>query len=89
MEKIKTNSPDYYDLVLMDIQMPKLNGYDATRAIRALDDGRYENLPIVAMSANAFTDDISNGKSAGMNGYISKPVEVDKLIKAIETWCGL
>lgn len=89
VEKIKTNSPDYYDLVLMDIQMPKLNGYDATRAIRALDDGRYENLPIVAMSANAFTDDISNGKSAGMNGYISKPVEVDKLIKAIETWCGL
>lgn len=89
VEKVEAHPSGYYDLVLMDIQMPVMNGYDATEAIRKLEGGAYEELPIVAMSANAFSEDISKGKSAGMNGYISKPVERDKLIKAIETWCGL
>ena len=72
--------------MLMDIKMPVMNGYEAAKEIRKTKGEYFSRIPIIAMSANAFTDDVEKVKEAGMNDYISKPVEVDKLIKAIETW---
>ena len=72
----------YYDLILMDIQMPRMNGYQATRAIRALSDDR-SHIPIIAMTANAFDEDRQAALASGMNDYISKPVEISNLLKII------
>lgn len=78
-----SNAPaDHYDLILMDIQMPRMNGYEATRAIRALRDER-ANIPIVAMTANAFEEDRKAAFEAGMDDYISKPVEITKLLHVL------
>ncbi len=72
-----------YDLVLMDVQMPRMNGYDATRAIRALADPGVARIPIIAMTANAFDEDRALAAEAGMDGYITKPIDIDKTIEAI------
>ncbi len=83
--KMLTNASDgYYDLILMDIQMPNLNGYEATMRIRQLPDGDKAAIPIVAMTANAFEDDRCNALSAGMNCHLSKPIEVDKLTETLK-----
>lgn len=74
-------------MVLMDIEMPVMNGYEAAKAIRNIEREDCVKLPIVAMSANAFSDDVVKIINAGMNGHISKPVEIEKILKAIETWC--
>ena len=74
----------YYDGILMDIQMPEMNGYEATKAIRSLDDrpdGR--TIPIIAMTANAFAEDVQASLDAGMNGHLSKPIVMDEVVKAI------
>ena len=71
--------PGFIDLVLMDIMMPVMDGYAATRAIRALDDPAIANVPIIAMTANAFDEDMHAAMKSGMNGYLSKPLDVDKL----------
>ena len=71
-----TAKPDYYDLIFMDIQMPKMDGLEATRRIRALDTPRAGTIPIVAMTANVFQDDIDRSKSAGMNAHIGKPLDI-------------
>ena len=71
--------PGFIDLVLMDIMMPVMDGYAATRAIRALDDPAIANVPIIAMTANAFDEDMRSAMKSGMNGYLSKPLDVDKL----------
>ena len=71
--------PGFIDLVLMDIMMPVMDGYEATRAIRALDDPAIAEVPIIAMTANAFDEDMHTAMKAGMNGYLSKPLDVDKL----------
>ena len=71
--------PGFIDLVLMDIMMPVMDGYAATRAIRALDDPAIANVPIIAMTANAFDEDMHSAMKSGMNGYLSKPLDVDKL----------
>jgi signal transduction histidine kinase/DNA-binding response OmpR family regulator len=76
----------YYDLVLMDIQMPLMNGYDATIAIRKSGREDLKTLPIVAMSADAFSDDVQHAKKVGMNGHIAKPVEIEKLLQCLEEW---
>lgn len=73
----------YYDLILMDIQMPNLNGYLATRKIRNLTDER-KDIPIIAMTANAFEEDKKNAIEAGMDGHISKPIDVSKMLKTIQ-----
>ena len=72
-----------YDLVCLDIMMPVMNGLDATRAIRAMDREDCHTIPIVAMSANAFDDDLKKSVECGMNGHLSKPVEVDKLYETL------
>ena len=73
-----------YDLVLMDIQMPDIDGYEATRQIRAMRDVRKANIPIFAMTANAFEEDRQNALSAGMNGHIAKPLDVAHLLRVLE-----
>lgn len=85
-----SNSPiGYYDLILMDVQMPKMNGYDATKAIRDLDRPDAKTVPILAMTANAFTDDIAMSAASGMDGHISKPVEVAKLYALMGKHLGM
>ena len=76
----------YYDLIFMDIQMPVMNGYDAARRIRGLVRDDAQTVPIVAMSANAFEDDIRLTRESGMNDHVAKPVEVDKLLEALNKW---
>ncbi len=83
VEKVKSSVPGYYSLVLMDIQMPKMNGYDATRAIRALDDPLLAGIPIVAMTANAFEEDRRQALECGMNAHIAKPIDVEKLLEIL------
>ena len=83
VEMVK-NAPDgYYAMVLMDVQMPNMNGYEATRAIRSLPDARKASIPIVAMTANAFEEDKRDALEAGMNGHLSKPFEIEELYKII------
>ena len=71
--------PGFIDLVLMDIMMPVMDGYAATRSIRALNDPAIANVPIIAMTANAFDEDMHSAMKSRMNGYLSKPLDVDKL----------
>ena len=76
-----------YDMILMDIQMPKMNGYKATQAIRNLPDKEKACIPIVAMTANAFEEDKRDAIAAGMNGHIAKPIQFDKLMSILaEIW---
>lgn len=72
-----------YDMILMDIQMPNMNGYKATQAIRRLPDKDKACIPIVAMTANAFEEDKRDAIAAGMNGHIAKPIQVDKLLSIL------
>ena len=84
VEKMKAAKPGRYDLILMDIQMPILNGYDATRQIRGLERKEIAGIPIIAMSANAFEEDKQAALEAGMNGHIAKPIDVGMLMAALE-----
>ena len=84
VERMKEMPADTYDLILMDVQMPIMNGYQATRAIRALDDPVKAAIPIVAMTANAFEEDRKEAMDAGMNGYVPKPIDIEKLMKTLE-----
>ncbi|MCH5265934.1 MAG: response regulator [Lachnospiraceae bacterium] len=83
VDKVKESSPGYYDLILMDVQMPIMNGYDATRAIRALENPDLAGIPIVAMTANAFDEDRKMAMDSGMNAHVAKPIDVKKLMEAI------
>ncbi|MBR6062506.1 MAG: response regulator, partial [Spirochaetales bacterium] len=83
VDKVAHSGAGYYDLILMDIQMPVMNGYEATQAIRAMDDKTLANLPIIALTANAFKEDEQNALEAGMNAHVSKPLDVDKLLVVI------
>ncbi len=78
--------PGYYDLILMDIQMPVRNGYEATKAIRSLDKEGAKSIPIIAMTANAFVEDIENAKNAGMNEHMAKPINVEQLFGLLQKW---
>ena len=76
----------HYDMVFMDIQMPRMNGYDAARAIRAMDRNYCRQVPIVAMTANAFSEDIYAARTAGMNDHIAKPLDLNTLAKMLHKW---
>ncbi|MDE5546048.1 MAG: transporter substrate-binding domain-containing protein [Anaeroplasmataceae bacterium] len=84
VEQMKKMPAGTYDLILMDVQMPIMNGYEATRAIRALDDPVKATIPIVAMTANAFEEDRKEALESGMNGYVAKPIDINKLMKTLE-----
>lgn len=83
VEKMKSASEGSYDLIFMDIQMPQMNGLDATRAIRALDDSWASSIPIIAMTADAFSENITECLNAGMNGHIAKPIDINLVMKEI------
>ena len=77
VEKIKISTPGDYDLVLMDVQMPIMNGYEATKRIRKLNEPKLAGIPILAMTANAFDEDRKNALESGMDGFFIKPIVVD------------
>ena len=79
---------DKYDLILMDIQMPKMDGYTATREIRTLPDNKKANIPIVAMTANAFEEDKQKAYESGMNGHIIKPISIEEIAKVLDEVFG-
>ena len=86
VEAVQEKEPGYFDLIFMDIQMPVMNGYEAAEAIRALEREDLKKIPIVAMTADAFADDIKRAKDAGMNDHISKPVDIERLEEALKRW---
>ena len=83
VELFRNSEPDEFDVILMDIMMPVMNGYEATKMIRSLDREDAKKIPIIAMTANAFTEDRIRAKEAGMNEHVAKPVDVNLLIKVI------
>ncbi len=83
VEKMKAARPGMYDLILMDIQMPVMNGYEAARQIRALEDPEIAGIPIIAMTANAFDEDKQQALDAGMNGHVAKPIDIPILMKTL------
>ena len=83
VEKMQAAAKDSYQLIFMDVQMPEMNGLDATRAIRNLKDSWVSSIPIVAMTADAFSENVTECLNAGMNGHIAKPVDIKLVIKEI------
>ncbi len=77
---------NYFDIVFMDIQMPVMNGYEASRAIRTLPSDYARSVPILAMTANAFAEDVAAAKNAGMNEHIAKPLDLNQLLRALKKW---
>lgn len=86
LEALQEKGPGYYDAVLMDIQMPVMNGFEATKAIRALGGAYATELPIIAMSANAYDEDVRDCLAAGMNGHIAKPFNPDELMRILRRY---
>lgn len=84
LDMLKASEPEYYQLILMDIQMPVMDGYETARAIRELDDPALSKIPIIAMTANAFDEDKQNALRSGMNGHIAKPIDIAKLLNTLD-----
>ena len=84
VEKMRTAKPGQYDLILMDIQMPIMDGYEATRQIRKLPNPETANIPIVAITANAFEEDRQKALEAGMNEHVSKPIDMERLLEVVK-----
>ena len=83
VDLVAASAPDYYDLVLMDIQMPVMDGHEATRKIRSLENKVLAKVPVVAMTATAFDEDRKAAKECGMNGFISKPINMQEVVQAL------
>ena len=88
VDMMAASEPGYYDVILMDIQMPVMDGYMATQAIRALPDTRLAGIPIIAMTANAFQEDVEDSRKAGMNDHLTKPVEPELLLASMRQQIG-
>ena len=88
VEKMKDAPAGYYDIILMDIQMPKMDGYTAARHIRALDEPEKAGIPIVAVTANAFEEDRKIAMEAGMDGHLAKPYDIHKMMETIKKLLG-
>lgn len=86
VEQFAASAPGAYDCILMDIQMPVMDGYQAAEAIRALNREDAKTVPILALTANAFASDIGKAHSAGMNGHLAKPIEIDQLMQTLQLW---
>ena len=84
LAKLEHAEASYYQLILMDIQMPKMNGYETAKRIRQMTDTQKAQIPIIAMTANAFSDDQKRALDVGMNGFITKPIDVDRMLKTIQ-----
>lgn len=82
-ERVAASKPGDFQVVLMDVQMPVMNGYEATKAIRGLEDKELSSLPIIAMTANAFAEDVQAAKEAGMDGHVAKPIDFDQLMQTL------
>ena len=85
-EKFMESQPGDYDAILMDIQMPEMNGYEATKAIRESEHPLAKDIPIIAMTANAFSQDVAEALAAGMNAHVSKPIDSDILYKTLKQY---
>lgn len=88
VEMLQKSEPGYYQVILMDIQMPVMNGYEATKRIRRLENKKLASIPIIAMSANAFEEDRQEALKSGMNGHIAKPIDVQKLFETLDEILG-
>ena len=84
VEMLEKSEPGYYQLILMDVRMPVMNGYEATAAIRALDRKDAASLPIVAMTADAFAEDVKKCMDSGMNAHVAKPIDVKEVCRQLE-----
>lgn len=84
LDMLTNSEPDYYQLILMDVKMPVMNGYEATKAIRKLENKKLSSIPIFAMTANAFEEDKREALNCGMNGHLAKPIDVEKLFNLIK-----
>ena len=87
-DAFEASAPGEYGAILMDIQMPVMNGYDASAAIRRMDREDARTIPIIALTANAFTSDVSKAHSAGMNDHLAKPIEIERLLEVLQKWMG-
>ena len=83
VDMLERSKPGYYQLVLMDVQMPELDGYGATRKIRALENHELASIPIFAMTANAFEEDRQEALKCGMNGHLAKPINIKVLLETL------
>ncbi len=85
VDMLKNSTPGYYQLILMDVQMPVMDGYEATKLIRGLEESRLSSIPIIAMTANAFIEDKQEALRAGMNGHIAKPIDIKILLQTLDS----
>ena len=88
VRKMAESPAGSYDVILMDIQMPKMDGYEATRRIRSLDDQKKASIPIVAVTANAFEEDRQVAMESGMNGHLAKPYDVPSIMETLKELLG-
>ena len=86
VNKVMEHEAGYFDLIFMDIQMPVMDGYEAAKQIRSADRDDLKKIPIVAMTADAFADDVRKSREAGMNDHIAKPIDVQKLMHILQKW---
>lgn len=86
VQRFKQSPPGTYDLILMDVQMPVMNGYEATRAIRSMERSDAADIPILAMTADAFAEDIAEAKRAGMNSHLAKPLDIPAMWRELQRY---
>jgi CheY-like chemotaxis protein len=88
LELFEMHDPRYYDAILMDMRMPEMDGLEATKVIRAMDRADAKTIPIIALTANAFDEDVQRSMQAGLNAHLSKPVEPEALFRTLEGLIG-
>lgn len=87
VEKFTDAKPGYYDAILMDLRMPEMNGFEATRSIWGMEREDAREIPIIAMTADAFSDDVKACLDCGMNGHVAKPLNMSELLKLLHRYC--